>query len=137
MSLIDIHRPINNSHLSDCWTNRLYNQLYEFNMFDSYNPTSNHSNIGLEVGWYEPVCHTGTSLAGVKPYRHLLFMKFHTGMTHRMRRCAQQNRVSVNYTSSTSQVPPSPFPNAISFFHPGIMVENARPQGSHLHLAAS
>jgi len=36
---------------------------------------------GLKVGWYKLVCHTSTSLAGLKPYQHLLFKKFQTSMT--------------------------------------------------------
>jgi len=29
--------------------------------------------LGLEVGWYETVWHTSTSLVGSKPYRHFSF----------------------------------------------------------------
>ena len=37
-----------------CWTNRLYNRLYEFNMFDSCNPTSNRSIVYTDL---QPVVH--------------------------------------------------------------------------------
>jgi len=33
----------------------------------------------LEVGWYETVCHTGTSLDGYKSCRHFRPEKYHTG----------------------------------------------------------
>ena len=33
-----------------------------------------------EVGRYETACHTGTSLDGVKSYRHFLPERYHTGM---------------------------------------------------------
>jgi len=33
----------------------------------------------LEVGRYETVCHTGTSLDGYKSYRHFRPAKYHTG----------------------------------------------------------
>ena len=32
-----------------CWTNRLYNRLYEFNTFDSCNPTSNRSIVYTDL----------------------------------------------------------------------------------------
>jgi len=35
---------------------------------------------GHEVGRYETACHTGTSLDGVKSYRHFLPERYHTGM---------------------------------------------------------
>ena len=35
---------------------------------------------GLEVRRYGPVWHTGTSLVGLKAYRHFFLARCHTGM---------------------------------------------------------
>jgi len=36
----------------------------------------------LEVRWCAPVCYTGTSLVGLKSYRHLFLADCHTGAVH-------------------------------------------------------
>ena len=45
------------------------------NIFNTY-----HFCTGLEVRRYTPVSHTGTSLVGLKAYRHFFLGESHTGM---------------------------------------------------------
>jgi len=46
------------------------------NIFNTY-----HFCTGLEVRQYTPVWHTGTSLVGLKAYRHFFLGESHTGMS--------------------------------------------------------
>jgi len=52
----------------------------KFRFFQAVNGLQMWRAAGLEVRRYGPVWHTGTSLVGLKAYRHFFLARRHTGM---------------------------------------------------------